>query len=224
MILGEIRQSGVPHVRSTLLAAVAAASLGLAAGPALAADVAVPEPVSDTFWYVGLFGGASFADDIEFEDDIGEVELGLDTGFNVGGVLGVDFSDYFRGEVELSYAQYGLDDCEAEGLVKCAPPDGDLSAFYALANLWFDFDVGGFSPYIGGGVGGAMLDIDSPPIGDDSAWGLAFQAGGGIRFDLGETVSVDLGYRFKGIPDISLGDFDSELYSHNAQIGVMFEF
>ena len=210
-------------MRTSLLSAVAAAALGLAAGSALGADYTAPdEPVADSGWYAGVFGGASWADEIEFDDDVDELELDLDTGFTVGGVLGMHFADHFRGEIEASYADYDIDDCDS--VLKCAGLDGDISAFYALANLWFDFDVGGFSPYIGGGVGAAMIDVDFDTFIDDSEWGLAFQAGGGVRFGLADSVMVDVGYRFKGIPDIEVDSFDGELYSHNAQVGLTFEF
>ena len=45
------------------------------------------------------------------------------------------------------------------------------------------------------------------------------------KFGLGGTVTVDVGYRFKGIPDVGFfGSLDTKLYSHNAQIGLNFEF
>ena len=210
-------------MRSMLLSAVAAASLSLAAGSALAADLPPEEPI--TVWYLGVFGGASWAD-VDNDEEHNDFELDTEIGWTAGGVLGVNFAEHFRGEIEVSYAHYNLDDCDGPG---CGSPGdhGDIDVLYALANLWYDLDFGfapGFSPYVGGGVGAAMLDFDFAQVNDDE-WGLAFQAGAGFRFGLGGPVTVDVGYRFKGIPDVGFfGSLDTELFSHNAQIGLNFEF
>ena len=218
-------------MRSMLLSAVAAASLSLAAGSALAADLPPEEPIVDTVWYLGVFGGASWADlDNGVPDNHDDFNLDTEIGWTAGGVLGINFVEHVRGEIEVSYAQYNLDDCDGPG---CGSPGdhGDIAALYALANLWWDLDFGGGglfggggAPYIGGGAGAAMLDLDFAQN-NDNEWAFAFQAGAGFRFGLGGPVTVDVGYRFKGIPDVGFNNgLDAELYSHNAQIGLNFEF
>jgi opacity protein-like surface antigen len=211
----------VSPMRSLWLCAAAAASLSLAAGSALGADFEPQaEPTVEAGWYAGVFGGASWPRDMDFED---EFKLELDRGFTAGAVVGSHFFDYLRAEVEASYARYDIDECST-GTVKCAVSDGDVSAFYLLGNLWFDFNLGGFSPYIGGGIGGARVDVDTSTFPDDSDWGFAFQAGAGVRFDLTDALQVDVGYRFKDVPDLSIDSLDTDLQTHNAQIGLTFGF
>jgi opacity protein-like surface antigen len=208
-------------MRSLLLCTAAAASLSLAAGSALSADYEPQaEPSVESGWYAGVFGGASWPRDMEFEELF---ELDLDRGFTAGGVVGSHFFDYLRAEVEASYARYDIDEC-ISGTLKCAISDGDVSAFYLLGNLWFDFKLGGFSPYIGGGVGGARVNVDTSTSLDDSDWGFAFQAGAGVRFRLTDALQVDIGYRFKDVPDLSIDSLDTDLQSHNAQIGLTLGF
>jgi opacity protein-like surface antigen len=207
-------------MRSLLLCAAAAASLGLAAGSALSADYEPQaEPTVESGWYAGIFGGASWPQDMDFEG----FKLDLDRGFTVGGVVGSHFFDYLRAEAEASFARYDIDECISD-TVKCFVPDGDVSAFYLLGNLWFDFNLGGFSPYIGGGIGGARVDVDTSSFPDDSDWGFAFQAGAGVRFGLTDALQVDIGYRFKDVPDLSINSLDTDFQSHNAQIGLTLGF
>jgi opacity protein-like surface antigen len=212
---------GIP-MRSLLLCAAAAASLTLAAGPVLSADYEPQaEPTVESGWYAGVFGGASWPQNMDFEDLF---ELDLDRGFTVGGVFGTHlFNDYLRAEVEGSYSRYDIDEC-IEDTSKCAVTDGDVSAFYLLGNLWFDFNLGGFSPYLGGGIGAARVDVDTSTFPDDNDWGFAFQAGAGIRFGLTDALQVDVGYRFKDVPDLSIDSLETDFQSHNAQIGLTLGF
>lgn len=207
-------------MRSLLLCAAAAASLSLAAGSAMSADYEPQaEPTVESGWYAGFFGGASWPRDMDFEG----FKLDLDRGFTVGGVVGSHFFDYLRAEVEASYARFDIDEC-IEGTGKCAVTEGDVSAFYLLGNLWFDFNLGSFSPYLGGGIGAARVDVDTSTFPDDNDWGFAFQAGAGVRFGLTDALQVDVGYRFKDVPDLSIDSLETDFQSHNAQIGLTLGF
>ena len=81
-----------------LLMAVAAGAMALGIASAQAADV---EPVADPAdWYVSLFGGVSFLDEVDTSyhfDNAGPIDFGADvetdTGFIIGGALGAHLTE-----------------------------------------------------------------------------------------------------------------------------------
>jgi opacity protein-like surface antigen len=181
-------------------------------------------------------------------DVSGEVSLDTDTGFLVGGVLGYNWGDTgLRSELELSYSQANLDgfDIDWDGAGNVPPPpahpalpdgddldfDGDVSVTYIFGNLWYGFghmmDMGGLSPYIGGGLGVAFVNVDIDAIngvdldasGDET--GFAYQLGGGLMWNLADNVALDLGYRWRGV---MLEDYEDDLNSHNVLLGINFGF
>ena len=71
------------------------------------------------------------------------------------------------------------------------------------ANLYWDIDTGTpFKPFIGGGLGLSFIYADYKTAGSsnysDSTTGLAWNAGAGIAYDINESITVDLAYRFAG--------------------------
>jgi outer membrane autotransporter protein len=83
---------------------------------------------------------------------------------------------------------------------------GGLSTLYLLGNLWYDIDTGsGFTPYLGAGVGAAVLMPNNFTFGSGAetfnspSVALAGQLGAGIKFDVSDNISLDLGYRARGV-------------------------
>lgn len=94
---------------------------------------------------------------------------------------------------------------------------GRLDNIFLMANMWYDFAPGSvWNPYVGGGAGvvhskgsfrsafaswdanGADFTLPGDYLNQTiSAWGLAFQAGAGVRFALMPNMALDVGYRFK---------------------------
>ena len=79
-----------------------------------------------------------------------------------------------------------------------------MKALNLMVNVWFDIDIGGgFRPYLGGGVGGGQLTLDTAiqildttqEFLDSSAWAFAYQIGGGVGFELVAGLTLSLGYR-----------------------------
>lgn len=220
----------------SLLATCAVSALVLFAANAQAADVTEPAPALSGF-YVSLFGGASFLNDVD-TDYYGETySVEAKTGYVLGGAIGAKIWDPLRAEVELSYARWKGDELNRElgpdGGVK-----GHIEAVYLLGNLWYDIQTdSGFTPYLGGGAGIGWADADThfydnAPFGyGDGEAGFAFQLGAGVKFDITENIGFDVGYRFKGILDVDFDDNDgngiykkADLYSHNVQGGITFGF
>jgi opacity protein-like surface antigen len=254
-----------------------------------AADIApVVEEPAGLGWYISIFGGPKWGDgDIDAEwtrgespcaeslvvcDFVvplirreGELHGELDNGFLIGGAIGAQFTENFRGEIEVSgarldteshakeYVDYGL----GIGHEYEADDNDHLRELFILANVWFGFPISTmFSPYVGGGVGVAHVDanfgVGAFPTGvlvndifsashDADSWNFAYQLGAGIMIGLSEHFAIDLGYRFKAIPNVDLdpdfcggndclqiidvkADDDFDIHEHVAQIGLTIGF
>ena len=110
-----------------------------------------------------------------------------------------------RIEGEASYRQLKIEDASVESLKESiGVASGDMKALNLMVNVWFDIDIGGgFRPYLGGGVGGGQLTLDTAiqildttqEFLDSSAWAFAYQVGGGVGFELVAGLTLSLGYR-----------------------------
>jgi opacity protein-like surface antigen len=220
-------------------AAPATLALFMMTAPVFAADP-VP-PAAD--WYVSVFGGAAFSQDIDYDLFQSGVQAydghqELDTGFLVGGAIGTRLWDAVRAEIEVSYQRNKAGDVLYDNPGNY-PYDGNgySDAIYVLGNAWYDIPVSeDIVPYLGGGAGIAFVkqDIDQPddtfgPSGRDS--GFAFQLGGGVGFSLTDNIVLDVGYRFRGILNVDIagqqiGDDhnNQDIYSHTVLATLRFEF
>jgi len=200
---------------------------------AKAADISASVQEPSAFgWYVGLFGGAKWADgDFEvfderhcgcytFEDDF-KGDLG--DGWIFGGVLGAQITENFRAELEVSHARIDTDSdlhitAYEKGLYAWDEhhhDSDDLSETFIMGNLWFDWPMATWlSPYIGGGAGVAKVNgsfgaddgYDFSLNVDADDWAFAWQLGAGLRFGLSEHFAIDAGYRFKAINNVELDE------------------
>jgi opacity protein-like surface antigen len=233
-------------MKKQLLAGVVLLGFALCVTPAQAES-----PVSDFKPYVSVFAGASMARelDIDILTPFGApyffAHNGLETGYIIGGAIGVNLTDAIRIEGELSRSAWNSKDLITVGHVGSSGgyliiADGSVAATYLLANVWLDLkNQSRFTPYFGGGVGAgwasASIDYSGGFWGVDgnAGMGLAYQLGAGLKFDLNESLAVDLGYRFKNIVGANIpasgflagGSFDiNDLSSHNVQLGLTYSF
>lgn len=222
-----------------------AAAVALIAGtPVLAADLIVDVPVdapvsvADTGWYLSIFGGGVWANNVEADDgtvDDGQIfDFGTDIGWLVGAAVGTRFTDNLRGEIEVSTGSLGINDVTIDGTGPFAV-DGSASTTYLLGNVWFDIDTGsGFTPYVGAGLGAGFISADASsgaPLNyttELEGWGLAYQVGAGVQVDVADGIALDLGYRWKSIVNAELeGPVDDAVVntgSHVVQAGLTFGF
>ncbi|MGE0741927.1 MAG: OmpA family protein [Hyphomonadaceae bacterium] len=116
--------------------------------------------------------------------------------------LGYAFSNGFRLEGELAHRYNQLQD-NAPTIV-----DGDVHAWSAMANLFYDFNRGGsVEPYIGIGAGAARLNANAAgAFGqfDDEDTVLAYQAMIGAAISVTEQLDVDVGYRYFSAADAEM--------------------
>lgn len=236
--------------KKQLLMAVAAGAMTLGVASAHAADM---EPVAaPAEWYVSLFGGASWLEDVKTDYDfIGYAgnyhqEINTDVGFIIGGAIGTHLTDDLRVEFEVAYSENDIDEIryirDSDGFEGDYDANGKFGILTFMANLWYDIPLSEeLKPYIGGGAGLAIVDVkaeydDSPgfePIFDDSPVAFAFQLGAGLRWQAWENITLDVGYRLRGIDGPKFdsevtafqgtSDYDAEwLWSHNVIGGISF--
>src|SRR5215216_5611467 len=228
-------------MRHTLKYAAAGAAMFLAAGQAAAADMveeAVPGCNCYGGPYISLFAGVTFdAQDTEVSyGGSSTYSIETDTGFLVGGAIGAHITPNFRGEIELSFKSHDIDSADDSDGDSVTGVSGDVDIFFILANFWYDFDMGNFTPYIGGGVGVAKIDADLAFYDDYTAeldrWTLAGQVGAGVKWMFTDNWGLDLGYRLKATApaDFQLEDNFSYNFTgasfveHVVQLGLTFDF
>ena len=126
----------------------------------------------------------------------------------------------------VSYLSTGIRISRDEKLEEDANEDS-FTVLAATGNAWYDIDTGSpWTLYFGGGFGTARLgielvDIEVKGVTDTpdytfSTWALAFQAGAGIGYTIGDFMVIDLGYRL-------LGAIDPELVKSGSIDGKNFE-
>jgi opacity protein-like surface antigen len=121
---------------------------------------------------------------------------------------------WFRSDVTLDYANRG----RFQGDTAAVPGyyTAKLDSFTLLANVYLDLgDWGGFTPYIGAGVGTSHLrtheytnvTIQEPGFGvnDATRWNLSWAAMGGIAFRFSPSLLLDVGYRYLKMGDAVSG-------------------
>lgn len=187
-------------------------------------------------WYVSLFGGAQFGEDMAVDGFNAQVfALDNKTGYTVGGAIGTHLVPGLRAELEVSYMRQAADSVSLSLGVK-PPTSGNIEQVYVLANIWMDIQLGPVSPYVGAGIGVGVVNPDGFDFaGASSSWdtdgfGLAGQFGAGVRVAVTDALTLDAGYRFKGIVNAFLpGDpagfvVNSSVatYNHILQIGLTY--
>ncbi|WP_343562030.1 outer membrane protein [Kiloniella sp. b19] len=124
-------------------------------------------------FYLSVFGGASFAQDLDYDGQVGgnpqTVDTDLDNDFVFGGAIGYDFNSVQYGvfsprlELELSYREHDTDGINFSG--NGAGPDndlgGDIGLTTLLTNAYLDitaFEEHSITPFVGVGLGVAFID------------------------------------------------------------------
>jgi len=150
-------------------------------------------------WYGRGDIGWSWDGEIDVGDDYANYEFGSSTlehdwSEHLG--LGYAFQNGFRLEGELGHRFNQIEPTDT------IDAGGDVHAWSAMANLFYDFNRGGaIEPYIGVGVGGARLNYNvndhstlNYSEGEDTV--LAYQGMVGFAVGLGEQWDLDIGYRY----------------------------
>jgi len=176
-------------------------------------------------FYISVLGGANWARDfsavVTTGNTDGQLSGHVDTGFMIGGAVGVHLDRWLQGlraELEASYRRNRLHgDWSTTDGPESGPFSGHESTFAIMANLWYDIDCGSkFVPYIGGGAGWSRhrvsfvaADVDdlSTTNGPSSSVqiersGFVYQLGAGVNYEVMHDVRLGLGYRFFHAQDL----------------------
>jgi opacity protein-like surface antigen len=234
--------------RNTLAATtcgVLLSALTLLPEAARAADL-LPPPVPSqsgmSCLYARLNGGGTFYDEININQNILDINSGAgfgpnfqsnalnedlsETGFIEGG-FGCQVNDLLRVEATGGYH------------FKASLTDGyyTLSADYdnitVFANAFWDItNYGGFTPYVGGGVGLAINTLSnvSDPVGaaDSTNTSFAWNIAAGMSYDISNNWKVDLAWRYTSFGELVSGGrqpFDSnELGANEVVLSLRYNF
>jgi opacity protein-like surface antigen len=211
------------------LAALACPATAFAAEPyvAISGGLAMPESsqnegafdatVPATPDWPAIPAGTSLAWDTEF-----------DTGFEISAQVGLRFGAGFRGELQLSYTSSDVDNhanlaaggtvidaVDVAVLTRGAPDpanptvgeviadgQGKVETLGLFLNGFYDFNLGGgFSPFVGAGIGYQGVDVlfrpSGVPVADDSDSGFAWQLMAGADVALTPSVGLFLQYTYR---------------------------
>lgn len=178
-------------------------------------------------WYMGLGAGINLQEDADISGSGISSEADFDTGALGAAALGYKFGAP-RLELEFSYRGNNAD---TVGGVNGA---GNTRAQALMMNLLYDFDLGGFTPYIGVGLGGAAVKYDGiAPVGggsiSDSDIVLAYQGIAGVGYQVSEQLGLFADYRYFATRDpgysTSTGaSVDGEYAAHTMLVGLRWAF
>lgn len=179
--------------------------------------------------YVTGMGGYTFVPDVhaEFYDaKIGSASV--EDGYKAGGSVGYDFGS-FRAEAEVSNYWNDIESVSTP-FIPALTGSGDASIFAVMGNVFYDIEIGksGITPYVGGGVGWAQVDLEGSIgglSGKVSDSGLAYQLIGGVSYDMTENLAVFTDYRYLRMDTLDMPlDIKADLEIHSVNAGVRFNF
>jgi opacity protein-like surface antigen len=172
---------------------------------------------------------------------------GVGVGYQVNNHLRTDVTFDYMGKSDFRGSTRGSCGIAAD----CISTDISSLRVYALmANAYVDMGTyGRFTPYVGGGIGGAYVKWDklkntSCEFGDPTncdpsqehegkgKWRFAYALMAGASIDVTCNVKADIGYRFRHITKGDMFGFannggpgkDKGLYSHEARVGARYVF
>lgn len=137
------------------------------------------------------------------------VNVSYNTGWGIGGAVGIALDNGLHLENELVYRQ-----ASARGT------SDDQWALGWLVNAWWHArNSTRITPYFGGGFGFGRGHASSPGPMDNNITGVAYQAGGGVDIRLDRRLSLDLGYRYFGITDTGSHESGFDLAGSSVMAG-----
>lgn len=193
--------------------------------------------------YTSIFAGVNIPENSSVtSNDFGNTfndQVEFDAGVYTGGAAGFDFGLMrLEGELSYRYAEIKSITDTSDGF-QFQNVDGNLGALNFMANAFIDLhNASPITPYFGGGVGFAVLDLSDTfagapsqallyPNGTDTVF--AFQVGAGMELALNQMFSLDLGYRYFNTGKANFEDDPAittnlKLESHNAMVGLRMKF
>jgi OOP family OmpA-OmpF porin len=217
--------SEVLDMKKNLMYAVGAAAL-LVAAPAMAQE----------YQATGLYVGAGAGVNIRTDDswNVKNTNIDGESSYDIGPAgniyLGYDWGS-FRADAEVSLRTNDVKDAKVNG--QTIFKNGHFRTIGIMANGYYDIDFGSpFVPYIGAGVGVAMLDSELKAGGGsfkDFNTQFAYQGIAGVSYNFAPNIAANLEYRYFGNTEPTFSDqgvklkYDSS-NNHTILLGVRYTF
>jgi outer membrane protein OmpA-like peptidoglycan-associated protein len=177
--------------------------------------------------YGTIGGGYNILRDADIDGSGIDTKAEFDGGWVFLGALGWGWGNGLRTELEFSGRRNEVDGATGKATT------GDVDSQAIMFNVLYDFALGDFVPYIGGGIGAARIHYDGiAPVGgivNDHDWQFAYQGIIGVQYfftpsfavfaDARYTASLDPEFKTSGGAKV---DGEWENYSFTA--GIRFNF
>jgi opacity protein-like surface antigen len=176
-------------------------ALSLVTGAGFALALGSLAPAARAQYYIGAQAGwTGLPYQTDTFEGFGSVPVQFNAGYNIGARGGYQLAAW-RFEEEYSYRRNGVAAYDVAG-ANANGVSGNRHTHSIMTNVIYDLTTGWpVTPHIGVGIG-AMNVFDGlqvPGRGlmfNDSSWQFAYQAIGGLRFDINPVLAVDLDYRY----------------------------
>ncbi len=198
---------------------------------ALLSTTVFADPQGKGFYLSGT-AGAAWLSDADYDEAGISIDAEYDTGFLLGAAAGYDFG-MLRTEAEFGYRQNSFDkwkDATVGGFnLGDFSASGDITTLSYLLNGYIDFEnKTSVTPYIGGGLGFANVDVEDvtfqgTELGDEDDTVFAYQAAAGFGYDINKNLTLDVGYRYFATSDPDFDGTDAEYDSHNVSFTVRYK-
>jgi OOP family OmpA-OmpF porin len=182
--------NGETQMRKLLrIAAATAALVGMSTGAANAQ------------LYLEASAGVTTKDSLEWKGS----DYDMDDGWNAAVAVGTTMWTNWDVEAEFSY-----DEME----YSCCTPN-NTHEYRLMANATRNCALGGFTPYVGGGIGAAWVTYEYGGGESEADVTAAYQLIGGLRVPLGDRFSIYGEYRYQDLFADAEGDGDEWEHSGN---------
>lgn len=244
-------------VRKIMLAGLGAALLvPLTAHAADIIQPIIPPPapvpvveVGGGLYLRGDVGVKIYADPSVTFNNTDYVRNRIDTTATIGGGIGYKFNNWLRADITGDYEPpagfHGHLICVACAGGGFSDEFAKIAATTVLANAYVDLgNWAGFTPYIGGGVGAAFVQVSNyhfvnpngttGVVGGNGQWNFAWAAMAGVSYDLTPSLALDLNYRYLSLGEVDTKPFTAQgvtqpihfkdLAAHEVRLGLRYMF
>ena len=149
----------------------------------------------------------------------------------------------FRADLTFDYRPKKDLDKFLNPLPRYSRPEADITSYGVMANGYWDIHTVGLgygfgdtemtlTPYIGAGVGGTILDVETALADQYSSYtknyerhNFTWAAMVGAAVQVTEMAAIDVGYRYQDLGPVSTSEFGfTDLTTHDLRIGLRYSF
>jgi opacity protein-like surface antigen len=182
----------------------------------------------DNSFYIKANAGIGMAMDSDIDNmpnNAGTAKITYDSGWVGSAAVGFDFAGPMRTDVEYIWQKNDVDTLLYKNQYGNFT-EGDFKTQTVMVNGYYDIKTGTpWTPYIGGGIGWAKLDLNTPGLpSSDYDDTVAYQIIGGVAYDVTSQFYIDAQYRFMATGDATISGADYDLTTNNVMLGFGYSF